>query len=593
MNLCRDKRTLAKGTRIGVAEPHTGEAPVLTKDMLLAVQEELETEAKRVDQALPRQAGPTAEATPDPSLEAAEKPEVNWESIPDHLKDKVRALLDEFAGLWSGKLGELKATTHRIQLQPDARPVYSASYRAGPHRLEEIEKQVKKMLDMGVIEPSDAEWSFPVVVAPKPCGHFRLCVDYRRLNEMSVKDIYPLPRMDDYLDSLGDATVFSTFDCNASYWQIPVAEEDRDKTTFTAHTGLLRFLRLPFGLVNAPASFQRALDIILSELRWKTCLFYLDDVIVFSRTAEDHIKHLREVLLLLEKAGVTCKPVKCNFFQREVEYLGHIVRPGQLLVNHKKIKSLARALPPRNQTELKSFLSMCNVHRRFIKDYAHIAKPLTKLTSNKLPHVLPELTPEQLQAFQYLKDRLTSTPILALPHREGRFSLDTDFCCGTSWMHPTPAAARQQHSPVRVLQPERDPGREKLFNDRPRMPGGSLGVLPSPALPGGRRVHHPDGPRDSTLVTTHGQRPGSGGSLAVTDCRVPVQGVHETREGAPLCRHHVTTAHRGAGRAGHPGGHTLFDRGGLLPGMDRPELRGPRPGPANPFVQDAEGPTGR
>jgi len=267
-----------------------------------------------------------------------------------------------------------------------------------------------------------------VVFVPKPGGHFRFCVDYRRLYERTVKYVYPIPRMDDCLDSVGDATVFSTLDRNTGYWQIPVAAEDRDKTTFTSHTGLFRCLRLPFGLVHAPASFQRALDIILSCLRWQTCLIYLDDVIVFSRTVGDHIRHLHEVLLLLEKAGVSLGTSKCHLFQQEVEYLGHVFRPGQLLVNQKNIKSMAQALPPRNQTECKSFLGMCNVYRRVIKDYAHIAKPLTKLTSKTLPHVLPPLDAAQMAAFEYLKERLMSTPILALPRREGLFILDTDAC---------------------------------------------------------------------------------------------------------------------------------------------------------------------
>jgi len=203
---------------------------------------------------------------------------VNCAGVPTEQHGKVHGLLDQFKGMWSGKLGEIKATTHHIELKPDAKPVYSAPYRAGPYRCLEIEKQVKKMLDPGVMEPSDAEWSFPVVVVRKPGGYFRFCVEYRRLNESTVKDVYPIPRMDDCLDSLGDATAFSTLDCNAGYWQIPVASEDRDKTTFTSHTGLLRILRLRFGLVNAPASFQRGLDIILSGQRWQTCLVYLDDV---------------------------------------------------------------------------------------------------------------------------------------------------------------------------------------------------------------------------------------------------------------------------------------------------------------------------
>ena len=240
--------------------------------------------------------------------------------------------------------------------------------------------------------------------------------------------MFPILRMEDCLYSLGDVTVFSTLDCNAGCWQIPVAAEDREKTTFTSHTCLRRFLRLPYGLLNAPASLQRALDIILSCSRWKTCLVYLDDVVVFSRTVDEHIRHLREVLLQLEKAGVSLKPSKCHLLQQDVQYLAHVVRPAQLLVNQKNIKSLQQALPPRSQTELKSFLGMCIVYRRFIEDSAHIAKPLPKLTTKNIPHVLLPLDAVQLAAFAYLKERLTSTPILALPLREGLCILDTDAC---------------------------------------------------------------------------------------------------------------------------------------------------------------------
>jgi len=241
INLGRTTKTFTKGTRVGVAEPYTGEARPLSQEALLSVQQELAAQEALDKEALLAQAEAPPEAPLAPPTEEPETPEVNWDAIPEALHGKVRQLLDEFKGMWSGRLGELKATTHHIQLKPDAKPVYSAPYRAGPHRRQYIEKQVKKMLDLGVIEPSDAEWSFPVVVVPKPGGHFRFCVDYRRLNERTVKDVYPIPRMDDCLDSLGDATVFSTLDCNAGYWQIPVAVEDRDKTTFTSHTGLFRY----------------------------------------------------------------------------------------------------------------------------------------------------------------------------------------------------------------------------------------------------------------------------------------------------------------------------------------------------------------
>jgi len=283
------------------------------------------------------------------------------------------------------------------------------------------------LLNLGVIEPSDAEWpSLPVDAVPKPGGRVRFCVHYRRLNERMVKDVYPIPRMDNCLDPLGDATVFSTVDCNAGYWKIPVAVEDRYKTKFTSHKGFFRFLRLPFGLANAPASFKRALDIILSVIRWQKCLVYLDDVIVFSGTVDEHLQHLREVPLLLTNAGVSLKPSKFHLFQQEVEYLGYVVRLSQLLLKKKNIKNLVQALPPQNQTELKSFLGMCNMYRLFIKDYAHIAKLLTKLTSTNLPYMLPRLDAAHLVAFEYLKERFTSTAILALPRREGLFIFDTD-----------------------------------------------------------------------------------------------------------------------------------------------------------------------
>jgi len=427
--------TLAKGTRVGVAEPYKAKAFALTNQALLTVKQDLavrENKARDILMAGAQSPEECGFAAPPPADPPVTDPEVNWERVPKRSRGRVRALLADFRSLWTGQLGELKATTHRIQLKPGAKPVFSASYRAGPHRREEIENQVKKMLEMGVIEPSNAEWAFPVVVVPKPHGQFRFCVDYRRLNEMTVRDVYPIPRMNDCLDSLGDASVFSTIDCNAGYWQMPLAEEDRDKTTFTSHAGLYRFLRLPFRLTNAPASFQWALDIILSGLRWKPCLVYLDDVIVFSRSTDEHIRHLREFLLLLWTAGVTLKPSMCHFFQDEVEYLGQVVRPGQLLVHEKNTRGLAGAQQPRTQSELKSFLGMCNVYRRFVKDYSHLARPLTKLTSTKLPSELPSELPEfdaeQKQAFEALKNRLTSAPILTLPRLDGLFILDTDAC---------------------------------------------------------------------------------------------------------------------------------------------------------------------
>jgi len=200
-----------------------------------------------------------------------------------------------------------KATEHRIELKPGSKPVRLNPYRMGSRTRELIKAQVDRMLKLEVIEPSQSEWASPVVLIPKPDGSPRFCIDYRQLNERTVRDSYPLPRMDDCLDSLGDAQFFSMLDCNAGYWQIPIAEEDKPKTAFTCHCRTYQCTRLPFGLCNAPASFQRAIDMILSGVKWQNVLVYLDDLIIFFADAESHLSHLNTVLTLLGKNGVTLK----------------------------------------------------------------------------------------------------------------------------------------------------------------------------------------------------------------------------------------------------------------------------------------------
>ena len=265
---------------------------------------------------------------PDPPDKACPKPEVHWDGVPGTLRGAVHDLLEEYKALWAGQLGQVDVTPHRIEVTPGARPRRAQIYRASHASREIIAKEVQRQRDLGVIEPSSDEWAFPVVLVPKPNGTMLFCVDYRRLNEVKVRNVYPLPRMDDFIDVLGDAEVFSTLVCNSGYWQIPVADEDRDKTTFACHEGAYRYIRLPFGLSNAPATFQRDIDMILGGLKWKSCLVYLDDISVFSQSAGEHVEHLRQVFSALRGPGVSLKAKKCNLFQEEVEYLGHIVGRG-------------------------------------------------------------------------------------------------------------------------------------------------------------------------------------------------------------------------------------------------------------------------
>ena len=352
--------------------------------------------------------------------------DVKLDHLEEKLRDKVVELLRKYANICDGTLGTLKGAVHRIEIVPGAKPVYQQPYRCGIERRKAEDAEVQRMLQAGVITPSNAEWASPVILVPKPDGSLRFCVDYRKLNNITVRDSYPMPRMDECIDSLGSATVFSTLDCNSGYWQLPVANKDQDKTTFTCHAGSYKFLRLPFGLRNAPATFQRAMDIILSKVRWKYVLVYLDDIIVFSDNVQKHLRHLESVFRMLKGAGATLRLEKCDFFKREVKYLGHILRPGKLAIYGKNLEAITKALPPKNKTQTRSFLGMCNVYRRFVKGYTLVARPLTLKTVKDHPESWDSLSKEEMQAFELLKRNLVTAPILALPREGFAYTLDTD-----------------------------------------------------------------------------------------------------------------------------------------------------------------------
>jgi len=211
-------------------------------------------------------------------------------------RNRLRSMLRKYESLYDGTLGEIVATEHTIDLTEGAAPIRQQPYRAGPKAREVVNEHVNKMLEHGVIEPATTPWASPVVLAPKKDGSYRFCVNFRRLNSITVRDSYPLPRIDECVDSLGDAQYLSTLDCNWGYWQIPLREVDKDKTTFVCHSGSYRFNRMTFGLNTAPATFQRALNIVLSAYKWQTCLVYLDDIVVYSRDIEYHFKHVEEIL---------------------------------------------------------------------------------------------------------------------------------------------------------------------------------------------------------------------------------------------------------------------------------------------------------
>ncbi|MCG8049195.1 MAG: DDE-type integrase/transposase/recombinase [Candidatus Thiodiazotropha taylori] len=304
-----------------------------------------------------------------------------------------------------------------------ATPIKVPVRRMAPIKREIIREEVKTMLENNICEESSSPWSAPVVIVNKKDGGRRFCVDYRCLNEVTKKDIYPLPRADDILESMNNASYFSHFDLVKGYWQIPLAEEAKEKTAFSTPDGHFQFKKLPFGLTNAPSSFQRAMDVVLKGLTWSDCLVYLDDIVIYASTLEEHRAKLEKLLTRFEDAGLKIKPDKCELLPERMKLLGHVISTAGIEVDQEKI-SVIKAWPtPSNITELRSFLAHCGYYQRFIADYADITAPLRKLDKQNVQFVWNE---ECSSAFNALKSALCSTSVLAYPCYELPFILDVD-----------------------------------------------------------------------------------------------------------------------------------------------------------------------
>ena len=292
-----------------------------------------------------------------------------------------------------------------------------------------IEENIAEMLDQGIISPSNSPWASPVILVPKKDGSLRFCVDYRKLNALTIGDAYPLPRIDDTLDSLQEAKFISTLDLRSGYWQVEMDKESREKTAFVTHKGLFEFNVMPFGLMNAPATFQRLMDVVLAGVKWQCCLVYLDDVVIFSPTFEQHMTDLRNVFQALRTANLTVKLPKCQFCRREMKYLGHVITSNGIKPDPELIKAVKKFPEPRKIKDVQSFLGLTGYYRRFIKDYAKIAEPLLKRLRNAQQsnnHL--KWTNECTESFEMLKTKLTNAPIMKTPNFNQPFILELDAC---------------------------------------------------------------------------------------------------------------------------------------------------------------------
>jgi hypothetical protein len=315
---------------------------------------------------------------------------------------------------------------HRI-ITGGAKPIRKAPYRVPFALREEMENQVKDMVDKGVIEPSSSPWAAPAILVPKksPDGtpKYRFCVDFRALNAITKFDTYPLPLFEETVSTLHGSKYFSVVDCFSGFWQIKIAEEDKLKTAFSVPSGHYNFLRLPYGLSNSPASFQRLMDIVLRDLVGTECYVFIDDVIIYGDTIEEHARHLEHVLQRFERANLQLQPSKCVFAQPKVEYLGYTVSREGIQASPEKTKAVRNFPVPRNVKEVRSFLGLASFYRRLVRNFAQHANPLTELLRKDAQFKWEQ---RQQSAFDKLKEALCSDQVLAYPDFNSPFILTTD-----------------------------------------------------------------------------------------------------------------------------------------------------------------------
>ena len=356
------------------------------------------------------------------------------EAWPEEQAGKVHSLLKEYHDIFSLEkhdMGHTNVTKHKIFLKdPDTPPFKEHFCRIPPPQLDEVREHLKLMLDAGVIRPSNSPWCNAVVLVRKKDGSLCFCIDFRKLNSLTVKDSHPLPCICETLESLAGAAHYLTFDMNSGFWQVPMDEESKQYTAFTLGSmGLYECESMPFGLCNAPPTFQRLMQNCLGELNLTYCLIYLDDVIVFSNMPEEHLRRMQVVFDRLCEHSLKLKPSKCEVFKSEINYLAHHVSQKGVLPSKKNLESIAQCPPPDTYTKVKSFVGLVGHYRCFIKGFAKIAATLYDLTSGdnkdkKSEHV--DLSPEAREAFHCLKAACLQAPILAFPDFNKPFLLETD-----------------------------------------------------------------------------------------------------------------------------------------------------------------------
>lgn len=399
--------------------------------------------------------GPKTAAMPDPTIYPSAKIRelIDVGSLPEHLQEAAWEMLERRKGAFGfdGRLGHHPSKVH-IRTVDGQVPIAVPMYASSPAKRAVMDEQLDKWFELGVIEPSKSPWSAPVVIAYRN-GKPRFCVDYRKLNAVTIGDEFPIPRQLEILQSLSGAQVLSSLDALAGFTQLEFEEDQIEKTAFRTHRGLFQFRRMPFGLKNGPSIFQRVMQGILAPYLWIFCLVYIDDIVVYSRTYEDHIKHLDQVLEAIERAGITLSPNKCHLFYDSILLLGHKVSRLGLSTHEEKVKAILELEHPRKLSLLQTFLGMVVYFSAFIPYYASICTPLFQLLKKGTPW---RWGAEEEHAFKSAKEALRKAPLLGHPIEGLPYRLYTDASDEAA------GCALQQIQPIKVKDLEGTRAYERL-----------------------------------------------------------------------------------------------------------------------------------
>lgn len=376
----------------------------------------------------------------DPSMSDLKQIEGKWkpftldalnglveDNVKTEQKQQLLNIINEFRDCFAinlAELGNCNISTMEINLH-DPSPVVYRPYRLSHKEREYVKEHVSELKQYGIIRDSESPYASPIILVKKKTGEQRMCCDFRRINAKTIRTQYPLPRVDDLIDQLTNASCLTSLDLSSGYWQINMDPQAVDKTAFITPDGHYEWLRMPFGLSNAPAVFQRVMNRVLDPIAETGAFAYIDDVLIPAKTINEGLMKLRKVLEALRAAGLTIRLDKCQFLHSKITYLGHEIENGQIRPGDAKIRAVTAFSPPKNVHEVRQFLGLASYFRKFIKDFSLIALPLTKLTRKDVTY---QWGPAQQSAFDELKKKLAEKPVLAIYNPDAETEVHTDAC---------------------------------------------------------------------------------------------------------------------------------------------------------------------